>query len=150
MLLTMKHGKNVITYAVTTKISKSTFSHTCSKFLVNAKVDLSHYNSFRGGGSQFYLACKSVRKERTTDWQAQQTLVYISARQMWWDDWGTFWTWGDRNMKKKTQKKKKKKTMARRKQGFVYWLVGWLTSQQILVYLGDGYGQTIVRAAALR
>ena len=33
------------------KISKSTFSHPCSKFLATAKVGLAHYDSFRGGGS---------------------------------------------------------------------------------------------------
>ena len=41
----------MISKAVTTKISKSTFSHPCSKFLAAAKVGLVHYDSFRGGGS---------------------------------------------------------------------------------------------------
>ena len=41
----------MISEAVTTKISKSTFSHPCSKFLATAKVAMAHYHSFRGGGS---------------------------------------------------------------------------------------------------
>ena len=42
----------VLIDTVTTKISQSTFSHPCSKFLATAKVDLANYDSFRGGGSQ--------------------------------------------------------------------------------------------------
>ena len=45
----------MISEEVTTKISKSTFSHPCSKFLATAKVGLAHYDSFRGGGS--YIRC---------------------------------------------------------------------------------------------
>ena len=41
----------MISEAAETKISESTFSHPCSKFLATAKVDLAHYDSFRGGGS---------------------------------------------------------------------------------------------------
>ena len=41
----------MISKAVTTKLSKSTFSHPFSKFLATAKVGLAHYDSFSGGGS---------------------------------------------------------------------------------------------------
>ena len=44
----------MISEAVTTKISKSTFSHPCSKFLATAKVGLAHYDSFCGGGSHIW------------------------------------------------------------------------------------------------
>ena len=38
----------MISEAVTTQISKLTFSHSCSKFLAIAKVGLAHYDSFLG------------------------------------------------------------------------------------------------------
>ena len=41
----------MISKAVTTQISKWTFSHPCGKFLVTAKVGLAHDDSFCGGGS---------------------------------------------------------------------------------------------------
>ena len=45
----------MISLAVSTKISKSTFSHPFSKFLATAKVGLAHDDSFRGAGSQIII-----------------------------------------------------------------------------------------------
>ena len=41
----------MISEIVATQISKPTFSHPCSKFLATAKAGLTHYDSFRDGGS---------------------------------------------------------------------------------------------------
>ena len=45
----------MISEAVTTKISESTSSHRCSKFLATAKVGLAHCDSFHGGGSHIFV-----------------------------------------------------------------------------------------------
>ena len=42
---------DMISETVTTKISKSTCLHPCSKVLATAEVGLAHYDSFRGRGS---------------------------------------------------------------------------------------------------
>ena len=75
MFLTMEHGKWAISTlqaknirflkAVTTKISKSTFSHPCSKFLATAKVGSAQYDSLRDGGSPMILLEREANQYTT-------------------------------------------------------------------------------------